>query len=512
GSVTAGVVFTPTPALLGTLTLTYTVTGCGPCGGVSALRLTVVPSPPPATFTTTLTAYCFTNSFYTVPLTATPAGGTFSGPGVAGNTFNPNVAGPGTHVLSYSVDVGGCRLRATQTATVFRATVGPAFTVCSNGSATPLAGSPAGGTWTGPGVSGSVAAGFVFTPTPALLGTQMLTYSVAGAGCTSVATLMASVQAYRVFSPPTLPPYCSTSSAPVALPNGVSWSGRGVRGPFSTGFTFTPSLAGAGSFALSYTTGSGLCDVSGTVPVTVSNPPLIILPPDTLLCPGTTQAFRLRATPAGGVWSGTSVTGAGIFTPPAGFTGTVTLTYTVAAAGCVSAVTRRVGVAEPPTYAARWEVELCAETRQAPLAVRFSDPLNNSTAGIRWDFGDGTQGEGSAISHVYAQPGRYSPRLTRAFNNGRCSVQLSLPVLEVTKSYQVPNIITPNGDDKNDYFRATNGCPARLQVFSRWGNKVFEAANYRNDWNGNYLPAGVYYYLLQPAVGTTIKGWLEISR
>ncbi|WP_375378229.1 T9SS type B sorting domain-containing protein [Hymenobacter cellulosilyticus] len=59
---------------------------------------------------------------------------------------------------------------------------------------------------------------------------------------------------------------------------------------------------------------------------------------------------------------------------------------------------------------------------------------------------------------------------------------------------------------------ATNGCPARLQVFSRWGNKVFEAAEYHNDWNGGQLPDGTYYYHLQQADGITIKGWLEISR
>ncbi|MEJ7658747.1 MAG: hypothetical protein WKG07_03540 [Hymenobacter sp.] len=39
--------------------------------------------------------------------------------------------------------------------------------VCANNGPVPLTGgSPAGGTWTGPGVSGSVVAGFVFTPTP----------------------------------------------------------------------------------------------------------------------------------------------------------------------------------------------------------------------------------------------------------------------------------------------------------------------------------------------------------
>jgi gliding motility-associated-like protein len=306
-----------------------------------------------------------------------------------------------------------------------------------------------------------------------------------------------------------LPAYCTTT-APVPLPGGLIWNGLGVQG-FGTNYTFLPSLVGAGSFTLTYRTGFGLCDVSGTVPVTVSRPPTVTMPPDTLLCPGSTQAFQLRALPAGGSWSGANVTSGGVFTPPAGFTGSVPLTYTISTGACVSTATRRVGVAEAPTYAARWDVEQCAEARQAPLAVRFSDPLN-SFSGVRWDFGDGTQGEGNSITHVYAQAGRYAPKIIRAFNNGRCSIQLALPELEVTPAYEIPNVITPNGDQKNDYFKATNGCPARLQVFSRWGTKVFEAAQYRNDWNGDKLPNGVYYYLLQQADGTSIKGWLEISR
>ncbi|HEX8427686.1 gliding motility-associated C-terminal domain-containing protein [Hymenobacter sp.] len=515
GSVATGFVFTPTPALLGVQTLTYTVTGIGPCGGVSTLRLTVVPSPTATFNAPTQSSFCLnpTTPAPSITLTATPAGGTFSGPGMTGTVFNPNVAGPGSHTLTYTVNAGGCLLQATQTMTVIRASTSPSFTVCSNGAATPLTGSPAGGVWTGPGVSGSVAAGFVFTPTAVLVGNRVLTYTVTGAsGCTSTATLTATVQQYPTFTPPTLPAYCTTTTTPIALPNGVLWSGRGVRGPSGTGFTFTPSLAGAGSFVLSYTTGFGLCDVSGTVPVTVSSPVTVSMPPDTVLCPGTVRPFQLRATPTGGTWAGANVTSAGVFTPPAGFSGSTTLTYTVATGACINTAARRVSVAEAPMYAARWDAELCAETRQAPLSVRFSDSLNNTSTGVRWNFGDGTEGVGNTTTHVYAQPGRYTPSIIRAYNNGRCSVELPLSVVEVTKSYEVPNIITPNGDDRNDYFKATNGCPARLQVFSRWGNKVFEAAYYRNDWDGDKLPNGIYYYLIQPANGTTIKGWVEISR
>ncbi|UOQ53475.1 DUF7948 domain-containing protein [Hymenobacter cellulosivorans] len=514
GSVATGYIFTPTSALLGANTLTYTVTGVGPCGGVSTLRLTVVPSPPPAAFVSpTQTSFCLgTSALPSVALTATPAGGTFSGPGVVNNVFNPNAAGPGTHTLVYNVTVAGCILQATRTVTVLRATAGSTFSVCST--AAPVAlqnGLPVGGVWTGPGVSGSVASGFLFTPTNALIGNATLTYTVTGTnGCTSSASLVVHVERGVVLTPPTLPAYCTTTTTPVPLPAGLFWSGQGVQFT-NAGYTFTPSLVRAGTIMLNYRTGYSFCDVSGFAPVTVTAPATISMPADTLLCVGTTQPFRLRATPVGGTWSGANVTSAGIFTAPPGFSGTAVLTYTVSSGPCVSTATRRVSVAPVPSYAARWDTELCAETRQAPLKVRFSDPLNNAT-GVSWDYGDGTKGSGNTTSHVYQQPGRYTPRITRLYNNGQCSVQLDLPVVEVTPAYQIPNIITPNGDAKNDYFLATNGCPARLQVFSRWGNKVFEAAQYHNDWNGGQLPNGTYYYYLQHADGLTTKGWLEISR
>ena len=39
----------------------------------------------------------------------TPSGGTFSGPGVSGNTFSPGTAGVGTHIITYSyIDGNGC--------------------------------------------------------------------------------------------------------------------------------------------------------------------------------------------------------------------------------------------------------------------------------------------------------------------------------------------------------------------------------------------------------------------
>ncbi|MFL5765162.1 MAG: choice-of-anchor L domain-containing protein [Bacteroidia bacterium] len=65
----------------------------------------------------------------------------------------------------------------------------------------------------------------------------------------------------------------------------------------------------------------------------------------------------------------------------------------------------------------------------------------------------------------------------------------------------IPNIITPDGHGPttNEMFYIDNldKFPgAGLQIFNRWGNKIYETETYNNDWNGRSAVDGVYYYIL----------------
>ena len=66
----------------------------------------------------------------------------------------------------------------------------------------------------------------------------------------------------------------------------------------------------------------------------------------------------------------------------------------------------------------------------------------------------------------------------------------------------IPNIFTPNGDNINDYFFIKNASDwiINVQIFNRWGNLVYKADNYQNNWDGKYkgnpLSDGVYYYII----------------
>ena len=70
----------------------------------------------------------------------------------------------------------------------------------------------------------------------------------------------------------------------------------------------------------------------------------------------------------------------------------------------------------------------------------------------------------------------------------------------------IPNVFTPNGDGKNDYFEIPgldDPCAgiSRLMIFNRWGMKVYESSGSQLKWDGTYnggnLTPGVYFYVLE---------------
>ena len=98
-------------------------------------------------------------------------------------------------------------------------------------------------------------------------------------------------------------------------------------------------------------------------------------------------------------------------------------------------------------------------------------------------------------------------------------------VITVTKSdIFIPEGFSPNGDGINDYFviRGADKYVINLQVFNRWGNKVYESQHYINDWNGlsniglllgNQLPGGTYYYIVNLNNGEKSRvGYLTLNR
>lgn len=77
--------------------------------------------------------------------------------------------------------------------------------------------------------------------------------------------------------------------------------------------------------------------------------------------------------------------------------------------------------------------------------------------------------------------------------------------------------ISPNNDGKNDSFDLSGFDVRELQIFNRYGRKVYSKGNYSNEWygqadNGNELPDGTYYYVIILNDMPSKTGWIYINR
>jgi gliding motility-associated-like protein len=93
-------------------------------------------------------------------------------------------------------------------------------------------------------------------------------------------------------------------------------------------------------------------------------------------------------------------------------------------------------------------------------------------------------------------------------------------LVTVIEDFTVPRILSPNGDKTNDLWQIENLAyfpNHEIKVWNRWGQEVFSATNYQNDWDGtqggNPLPEGAYYFLITAANGEKkVSGALNIAR
>ena len=102
---------------------------------------------------------------------------------------------------------------------------------------------------------------------------------------------------------------------------------------------------------------------------------------------------------------------------------------------------------------------------------------------------------------------------------GGCPIsdQVKINVLKVPA---IPNTFTPNGDGINDVWEIkylSRYPTAKVQVFTRSGQLVFESKGYTKPWdgmkNGQPLPVDTYYYIIEPESGRApVTGYITIVK
>jgi gliding motility-associated-like protein len=111
----------------------------------------------------------------------------------------------------------------------------------------------------------------------------------------------------------------------------------------------------------------------------------------------------------------------------------------------------------------------------------------------------------------FTNPGRLTQTLVAmrdqtytltAIGDGDCSASDFMTV-KILKPVNVPNAFSPNGDGINDRWEIPNLLDypgVTVEVFNRYGQKVFSSTGYSRSWdgtlNGSPLPLATYYYVI----------------
>lgn len=81
-----------------------------------------------------------------------------------------------------------------------------------------------------------------------------------------------------------------------------------------------------------------------------------------------------------------------------------------------------------------------------------------------------------------------------------------------------PNVFTPNHDNINDTYKISGlefYPDNELTILNRWGNHVYEQKSYQNNWTGDGLNEGTYFYVLNIRVNNkweVFKGFITLIR
>ena len=151
-------------------------------------------------------------------------------------------------------------------------------------------------------------------------------------------------------------------------------------------------------------------------------------------------------------------------------------------------------------------------SRPTVEVLNLSDPAEE----VFFDFGDGTTSDLDATTHAYTQDGVFALKLVGRKEFCIYEERIDIPVFEL----KVPNVITPDEFPENNAFVILYGgqklslssLTSNVVIYNRWGGKVFESKNYQDDWSGENVEAGIYYYDLKVEGEAACKGWVQVIK
>ncbi len=199
-------------------------------------------------------------------------------------------------------------------------------------------------------------------------------------------------------------------------------------------------------------------------------------------------------------WAGPSATsilsGGTSLTPSVGEVGDYTLTVIDNLTGCADS-----SVVTVTQASATASITANPTTGISPLLVGFTG-AGSGTPVFNWNFGDGNTSSTQNPSNTF-MTGTYTVTLTTI--SGTCTATSTVVIIvEDGFMMEIPNVFTPNGDEANDVFtiKSTGVKEISLQIFNRWGQKMYEFSGAKATWDGltasgASVPEGTYFYFVK---------------
>lgn len=482
--------FDPALAGPGTHNITYSWNNQNGCSGTSTKTITVT-NPYTATITP-VGNLCITSA--PVTLTAVSNGGTWSGKGVSGNSFNPAVAGVGTHTITYVVGKGTCSVTATITITVKPNPVASAGTdtaICKGDSITLNASGGISYSWTptmglsnakinNPKVISSVSTSYVVTVTDAN-------------NCSAKDSVFVTVNNPPSASTSADTTICKGDSILLSATGGTSYQ-------WNTGDT-TSSVKVSPSNTVSYrvTVSQNNCSVKDSVQITVIPKPTVNVGNDLTLCLG--DSIQLTTTASNDVityfWLlAKGLSNTGILNPILKPDTSSLYILEVSNGNCKERDSIFVKITNPPVAGFTTVAE------ESSLTISFN---NTSTGAINyeWSFGDSSIISATTPVHTYPGYGKYNVQLI-AYSIDNCTDTILKPInIKGESALWIPTVFTPNKDGKNELFSvgSLNMKEFKADVFNRWGQHLYQWNDVDGGWDGTFkgriCPDGVYVYIIR---------------
>jgi gliding motility-associated-like protein len=147
--------------------------------------------------------------------------------------------------------------------------------------------------------------------------------------------------------------------------------------------------------------------------------------------------------------------------------------------------------ANPATHRYYWSLG-------TPDTTTTLSTTNSTSLTFQYNGGGGNHPQGGYDIYLIIKQGLYC-------------IDTATVHLNVTHFY-IPNLVTPNGDFKNDKFEISNTAGRfDVEVYNRWGERIFKEKGYTDGWDLGNVSDGVYYFNIVDAESAqNYKGWVQV--